>query len=127
MKKQQSHAFGEVQPTYPLGTEFAPPESCLPQFVCDAMREAIPQLERGLRGFCRPDAVLTAPETRSSSPVRILRSMETLESLSVSGLYPCGEGAGFAGGITSASVDGIKTAEKLCLYLDKLLNCQQSD
>ena len=120
MKKQQSRAFGDVKPSYPLGTEFAPPESCLPQFICDAMREAIPQLEHGLHGFCRPDAVLTAPETRSSSPVRVLRSMETLESLSVSGLYPCGEGAGYAGGIVSASVDGIKCAEQILRQSEKI-------
>ena len=74
------------------------------------MREALPLLGRRLHGFDCPDAVLTGPETRSSSPVRITRD-ETLQSVSVLGLYPCGEGAGYAGGITSAAVDGVRCAE----------------
>lgn len=74
------------------------------------MREAIPMLGRRLHGFDFPDAVLTGPETRSSSPVRIPRS-ENLESVTAAGLYPCGEGAGYAGGITSAAVDGVRCAE----------------
>jgi len=113
LKKQQSAAFGRVQPSYPLGTVFAQPETFLPAFICDALRQGIPLLERGLRGFCQPDAVLTAPETRSSSPVRILRDPETLESIGLRGLYPCGEGAGYAGGIVSAAVDGIRCAEQI--------------
>ncbi|MBP0970794.1 MAG: hypothetical protein J5753_02025, partial [Oscillospiraceae bacterium] len=68
-------------------------------------------LERQLHGFLQPDAVLTAPETRSSSPVRVLRNPDTLEAVTVRGLYPCGEGAGYAGGIVSAAVDGIRCAE----------------
>lgn len=114
LKGQQSAAFGRVQPSYPLGTVFARPESCLPETICGALRAGIPLLERRFRGFLLPDAVLTAPETRSSSPVRILRNPETLESLAVKGLYPCGEGAGYAGGIVSAAVDGIRCAE-MCL------------
>ncbi len=113
LKGQQSQAFGEVQPSYPLGTVFAKPECCLPEFVCDALRRGIPLLERQLRGFVQPDAVLTAPETRSSSPVRILRNPETLEAVTVHGLFPCGEGAGYAGGIVSAAVDGIRCAERI--------------
>ena len=77
------------------------------------MKEAIVAMGRKLQGFDHPDAVLTGPETRSSSPVRILRDMETLESVGLAGLYPCGEGAGYAGGIISAAVDGIKCAEKI--------------
>ncbi len=111
LKGQQSAAFGRVMPTYPLGTVFARPERCLPEFLCQAIRESIPVLAQGLRGFDMPDAVLTAPETRSSSPVRILRNDETLESVSLRGLYPCGEGAGYAGGIVSAAADGIRCAE----------------
>jgi len=76
------------------------------------LEAAIPALGKKLSGFDDPDAVLTAPETRSSSPVRILRSPETLQS-PISGLYPCGEGAGYAGGITSAAVDGMRAAEKI--------------
>lgn len=113
LKNQQPRVFGDVAPSYPLGTVFAKPECCLPAFVCDSLREALPKLDAHLHGFLRSDAVLTAPETRSSSPVRVLRSMETLESLTVAGLYPCGEGAGYAGGIVSAAVDGIKCAEML--------------
>ena len=76
------------------------------------LEQAIPALDRKLRGFANPDAVLTAPETRSSSPVRILRD-ETKQSTGLRGLYPCGEGAGYAGGITSAAVDGLRCAEAL--------------
>ena len=82
----------------------------LPTFVTDAMRAGIVQMARSLPGFDAPDAVLTGPETRSSSPVRILRG-DDLQSVSCKGLYPCGEGAGYAGGIMSAAVDGIKCAE----------------
>ena len=113
LKGQQSAAFGSVQPSYPLGTVFAKPECCLPAFICDALKEGIPLLGQRLYGFLQPDAVLTAPETRSSSPVRILRHPETLESLGMRGLYPCGEGAGYAGGIVSAAVDGIRAAERI--------------
>lgn len=113
LKGQTPQAFGSVQPSYPLGTVFAKPESCLPEFVCEALRRGIPLLERQLRGFVQPDAVLTAPETRSSSPVRVLRDAERLEAVTVGGLYPCGEGAGYAGGIVSAAVDGIRCAERI--------------
>ena len=113
LKGQQSQAFGRVQPSYPLGTVFAKPESCLPQPVCDALRQTIPNLEHSLRGYNQPDAVLTCPETRSSSPVQILRDSDTMESVSLRGLYPCGEGAGYAGGIVSAAADGIRCAEQV--------------
>jgi len=113
LKNQQSASFGRVLPSYPLGTVFAKPESCLPDYVCASLREGIPLLEQRLRGFLQPDAVLTVPETRSSSPVRLLRDSETLESCGLRGLYPCGEGAGYAGGIVSAAVDGIRCAEKI--------------
>ena len=77
------------------------------------MKEAITIFDRKLKGFANPGAVLTGVETRSSSPVRINRDMQTLNSLNVQGLYPCGEGAGYAGGILSAAVDGLKCAEAL--------------
>ena len=87
------------------------------------MREAIPQMAKKLRGFDLEDAIFTAVETRSSSPVRILRERESLEAVGLSGLYPGGEGAGYAGGIMSAAVDGIKMAEavikKIVSYDDK--------
>ena len=85
---------------------------CLPSFVVDSMKAALPILGRRLRGFDSGDALLTAPETRSSSPVRILRD-ESLQSPLARGLYPCGEGAGYAGGIMSAAVDGVRVAEKI--------------
>ncbi|MEG2199971.1 MAG: NAD(FAD)-utilizing dehydrogenase, partial [Anaerovorax sp.] len=81
----------------------------LPDFVVESLREAIPNLGRKLKGFDHPGAVLTGVETRSSSPVRILRD-ENLES-NIKGIYPAGEGAGYAGGIVSAAVDGLKIAE----------------
>jgi hypothetical protein len=84
----------------------------LPEKLTSVLAQAIPAFGKSLRGFDDPDAVLTAPETRSSSPVRILRG-ESLESAFCAGLYPCGEGAGYAGGITSAAVDGMKVAEKI--------------
>ncbi|MBR4078455.1 MAG: hypothetical protein IKK17_07595, partial [Oscillospiraceae bacterium] len=82
----------------------------LPECITEVRARAIPALGKKLRGFDHPDAVLTGPETRSSSPVRIVRG-EDYQSLNVKGLYPCGEGAGYAGGITSAAVDGIRCAE----------------
>ena len=87
-------------------------EGSLPEFAVVAMREAMPNLAKKLKGFDSDDAKVSAVETRSSSPVRILRGQDG-ESLSLKGLYPCGEGAGYAGGITSAAVDGIKQAERI--------------
>lgn len=87
-------------------------EGSLPEFAVAAMREAMPNLAKKLKGFDRDDAKVSAVETRSSSPVRILRGQDG-ESVSIRGLYPCGEGAGYAGGITSAAVDGIKQAERI--------------
>lgn len=107
------HASGKlgcVQPSYKPGVVPCDLSELLPLPLIDAMREAIPMLGRRLHGFDFPDAVLTGPETRSSSPVRIPRG-ENLESVTAAGLYPCGEGAGYAGGITSAAVDGVRCAE----------------
>jgi uncharacterized FAD-dependent dehydrogenase len=96
---------------------FSDLETCLPEFVTRALREALPRFERSLPGFCRDDAVLTGVETRTSSPLRIPRHPESLESINTPGLYPAGEGAGYAGGILSAAIDGIKVAEQLALTL----------
>lgn len=112
LKNRPSKGFGEVLPTYRPGVISSNLSSCLPHFVTESLREGILQMEHRLKGFALPDAVLTAPETRSSSPVRILRG-EDLQSLTVKGLYPCGEGAGYAGGIVSAAVDGIRCAEQI--------------
>lgn len=107
-----STGFGKVRPTYTPGTAFASPDSYLPPFMCETLRRGIPAMDRRLKGFADPEAVLTGIESRSSSPVRILRG-EDGSSPAVKNLYPCGEGAGYAGGITSAAVDGIKCAERI--------------
>ena len=109
LSKRTSEKFGNITPSYPIGTTFVPPDEYLPDFVCDALRYALPQFAEKISCFGSPDAVMTGPETRSSSPVRIVRD-ETLSSVSVKGLYPCGEGAGYAGGIVTAAMDGLKCA-----------------
>ncbi len=108
--KVASHGPGKVQPTYPLGVKWTSVGKCLPDFVDRALRAAVPILAKRLEGFDRMDAVLTGVETRSSSPVRILRRSEDLMSVDAQGLYPCGEGAGYAGGIMSAAADGLRCA-----------------
>lgn len=107
-----SDKYGEVTPTYPVGTAFADLNGLLPAKVSEALRLAIPDMDHRLKGFAFPDAVLTGVESRTSSPVRIERD-ETLQSVSCRGLYPCGEGAGYAGGITSSAADGMRIAERL--------------
>ena len=109
LARRPSEGPGAVLPTYRPGVTWTELDSCLPPYVADTLRGALPLLDRKLRGFADPDAVLTGVETRSSSPVRILRD-ESLQS-ALRGLYPCGEGAGYAGGIVSAAVDGIRVAE----------------
>ena len=109
LAKRPSQALGAVQPTYRPGVTLCELHTVLPERITSVLEQALPELDRKLHGFAAPDAVLTAPETRSSSPVRILRD-ETRQS-QLRGLYPCGEGAGYAGGITSAALDGILTAE----------------
>ena len=106
---------GSVQPTYRPGVTWCDLHRVLPGKITGALKEAIPQLEGNLKGFSHSDAVLTAPETRSSSPVRIIR--DESRQASVAGLYPTGEGAGYAGGIMSAALDGIQSAEALIASL----------
>ena len=103
---------GAVQPTYRPGVTWCDLHDVLPAKITDALKEALPQLEGSLKGYADPDAVLTAPETRSSSPVRIVRD-ESKQSTGLQGLYPSGEGAGYAGGIMSAAIDGMMSAEAL--------------
>ena len=105
-----SEGYGKVEPSYRPGVRTASPEEYLPDYVCETLRLGIPEMGKRIHGFDSPDAVLTGVESRSSSPVRIDRG-EDFQSLSVKGLYPCGEGAGYAGGIISAAVDGMKCAE----------------
>jgi uncharacterized protein len=106
-----STAFGNVDPSYRPGVRPCDLSRLLPDYAIEAIREALPVFGKQIRGFDRDDAVLTGIETRTSSPIRITRDADTLHSLNVRGLYPCGEGAGYAGGILSAGVDGIKVAE----------------
>jgi uncharacterized FAD-dependent dehydrogenase len=105
--------FGKVIPTYKPGVRFAGIDEYLPEFVCDTIKKGIPEIGRKIKGFDDGDALITGVESRSSSPVRIKRCNETMCSVSLKGLYPCGEGAGYAGGIVSAAVDGMKCAEAI--------------
>ena len=109
LAKRPSHGIGAVQPSYAPGVTPSDLGRCLPAFVTDTIASALPLFDRNVKGFACPEALMTGVETRSSSPVRILRD-ESFQS-AVRGIYPCGEGAGYAGGITSAAVDGIKAAE----------------
>ena len=111
-----STGVGEVEPTYRPGVAWCDLHAVLPEKITGALKTAIPMLDGNLKGFSHPDAVLTAPETRSSSPVRIPRN-EKMQCVSLSGLYPAGEGAGYAGGIMSAAIDGILCAEALIAEL----------
>lgn len=118
MQKKTTEKTGKVKPSYKPNIKFALPDEYLPEFVCESLRLGIKEMGRKINGFDSPDAVLTGIESRSSSPVRINRN-EFLESVSVGGLYPCGEGAGYAGGIISAAVDGMKCAEAVINKMEK--------
>ncbi len=114
-----SNELGEVQPSFQPGVTLGRLDSALPDYAIAAIREALPAFGRQLRGFDMHDALLTAVETRTSSPIRIKRD-ETLQSLNTRGLYPAGEGAGYAGGILSAGVDGIDVAEAVALSINAM-------
>lgn len=114
-------ASAKVAPSYPRGVTWADLRGCLPAFVADSIREALPALGRKLKGFDDPEAVLTGVEARSSSPVRMVRDRASMQSISIPGVYPAGEGAGYAGGITSAAVDGLRVAEAVCVEYSALL------
>lgn len=112
MNDRESNRLGKVKPSYTAGYVFKELKNCLPPYVVEAIKEGIQNFDKKIKGYGDYDAVLTGIETRTSAPVRIHRN-ETLESINVEGLYPTGEGAGFAGGIISAAVDGIKVAEHI--------------
>lgn len=112
-----STTVGKVAASYTPGVTPADLVDCLPEFVTDTLRQAIPAMGRKLKGFAQPEAILTALESRSSSPVRLLRDGATLQSTSLAGLYPAGEGAGYAGGIVSAAVDGLNVAQSIIAQL----------
>ena len=111
LAKRPSTGPGEVKPTYRPGVTWTDLHQIFPGKITRALEEALPLLDRQLPGFASRDAVLTGPETRSSSPVRIIRGEDRQSSLK--GLYPAGEGAGYAGGIMSAAIDGMMAAEAL--------------
>ncbi|MGZ5012431.1 MAG: NAD(P)/FAD-dependent oxidoreductase [Methylobacter sp.] len=118
LAKRPSSALGSVHPSYTPGVHLCDLSSALPDYAITAIREAIPAFDKKIKGFAMKDAVLTGVETRTSSPIRIKRN-EHYQSLNIKGLYPAGEGAGYAGGILSAAVDGIKVAEALALDMSK--------
>lgn len=116
----------KIEPTYKPGVRYCNIDDILPEYICEAMKEGIKSFDKKLKGFANPNAVITVPETRSSSPVRIIRNDECQSE--ICGLFPCGEGAGYAGGITSAAVDGIRVAEMVVKshthgYVEESLSC----
>lgn len=111
LKDIPSTEFRSVKPSYTPGIKLTDLRECLPDYVIETIKKAIPEFDKKLKGFLHPDAIMTGVETRSSSPVRIPRD-ENYES-NIKGIYPVGEGAGYAGGIISAAVDGIRVAEKI--------------
>ena len=119
LKDKESSRFGEISPTYATGTRFADLRAVLPAPIVTTLKGAILQMDKRLRGFARADAILTGVETRTSSPVRIERDGETLQSANIVRLYPCGEGAGYAGGITSSAVDGLRVATAIFAEFSK--------
>jgi uncharacterized FAD-dependent dehydrogenase len=117
LANRPSTELGTVRPSYTPGVHLCDLSSALPEYAITAIREAIPAFDKKIKGFAMKDAVLTGVETRTSSPIRIKRN-EHYQSLNTKGLYPAGEGAGYAGGILSAAVDGIKVAEALALAMN---------
>jgi uncharacterized FAD-dependent dehydrogenase len=113
---RESTSIGEVMPSYKPGVRLTDLAACLPDFAVAAIREALPAFDRQVKGFSFDDAMLTGVETRTSSPVGISRD-QSYESSNTRGLYPAGEGAGYAGGILSAGVDGIRVAEAVALRM----------
>ena len=109
LDRKKTTQLGEIKPTYPLGYSFCSMDDVFGEMLADTLRLAVLDMDHRLKGFAHPDALLTAVETRTSSPIRILRG-DNMQAVGVCGLYPAGEGAGYAGGITSAAVDGIKVA-----------------
>ena len=116
---RKSGEHGVVEPSYKPGVKYCDLSETLPAYAIEAIREALPAFERKIKGFSMADATLTAVETRTSSPINITRDKDSFESVNSRGLYPAGEGAGYAGGILSAGIDGIKVAEAMALSMLK--------
>jgi uncharacterized FAD-dependent dehydrogenase len=119
LSNRASTELGSVVPSYKPGITLCNLAEVLPAFAIEAIREAIPEFEKQIKGFSLQDAILTGVETRTSSPIRIKRRDDDLQSLNTEGLYPAGEGAGYAGGILSAAIDGIKVAEAVAISINK--------
>ncbi|MBI1834372.1 MAG: hypothetical protein HYR92_01065, partial [Burkholderiales bacterium] len=119
LANRASTMLGEVTPSYKPGITLCNLADALPAFAIEAIREAIPEFDKQIKGFSMKDAILTGVETRTSSPIRIKRNDDDMQSINTKGLFPAGEGAGYAGGILSAAIDGIKVAEALALQLQK--------
>lgn len=117
MKGQKTTEFGKVKPSFMPGVTCSDLSEVFPEAILDTIKDGVGIMGRRIKGFDDPDSVLTAVEARSSSPVRIVRDPETLQSTTVKGIFPCGEGAGYAGGIMSSAIDGIKCANKLAVSL----------
>ncbi|MBQ3053961.1 MAG: hypothetical protein IJC89_03555 [Clostridia bacterium] len=116
---RKSKSAGAVKPTYAPGVAYENMENILPEKVCEKLKSGIIDIDRKAKGFNFPDSLLTGPETRSSSPVRIIRDKDTFDSVGLTGLFPCGEGAGYAGGIMSAASDGLRIAEEIINRMNK--------
>jgi uncharacterized protein len=125
LANRPSTALGRVQPSYTPGVHLTDLSQSLPDYAIEAIREALPAFDKQIKGFAMEDAMLTGVETRTSSPIRIKRK-EDYQSLNTEGLYPAGEGAGYAGGILSAGIDGIKVAEAVALNIVRSINSVQA-
>jgi len=119
LANRPSQSLGSVRPSYEPGVKLGDLSLSLPDYAIEAIREALPAFDRQIKGFAMDDATLTGVETRTSSPIRIKRR-EDGQSVNITGLYPAGEGAGYAGGILSAGIDGIKVAEAAALNILKI-------
>ncbi|MDB4837884.1 NAD(P)/FAD-dependent oxidoreductase [Marinomonas sp.] len=118
LRNETPEALGSVQPSFKPGIKLTNLAEVLPDFCVEALREAIPAFNKKIKGFALDGALLTGVETRTSAPINIKRDTDTLESINTKGLYPAGEGAGYAGGIMSAAIDGIKIAEAMALSIN---------
>ena len=119
LAKRASSELGSVLPSYKPGITLGDLATALPEYAIEAIREALPAFDKQIKGFAMKDAIITGVETRTSSPIRIKRNDDTFESINTKGLYPAGEGAGYAGGILSAAIDGIKIAEAVAQSIQK--------
>jgi uncharacterized FAD-dependent dehydrogenase len=126
LARRPSTAPGKVAPSYTPGVRWTDLSACVPDYATEAIREALPAFEQQIRGYAMDDAVLTAVETRTSSPIRIKRGQD-YQSVNIRGLYPAGEGAGYAGGILSAAIDGIEVAEAVALNMAESKNGVMTD